>query len=377
VGVVISTVIAIRVLVVIAGALSFAFLKRPASPFRGDFPMISWDGIHYLRILTEGYPDGPPLPSTIAFFPLYPLLALPVAQILGGRLALLLVANLASALGALFAFLFLRDRLGARSAFAGVLLLSCFPPAVFLSAAYTEGPFLLAVASAFWLVDRRRPWLAVAVAGLASALRPTGIVLSALILLSIAVSAQAKQMPRRWLVLAAMAVISISGALAYEGYLTTRYGRADAYLVAQRSWEPDRPSVAPAEKGAPQQTSEAQITHPSVKKSWFAVATSAGVWNKLFVLAILLVAAWGLAKPGNLPRLLYLLPIGIFLLGYIPGWGARATSIARFETAAIPCFALLGHYLQRRGAILALVCGACLIGQILYCVGFVNGMWAG
>lgn len=370
-------IIGIRLLILMVGIFAYhQSNSQPHSIFRGDYPLFAWDAIHYQEILQNGYPAGPSIPSNIAFFPLYPILAYPLSLILGAPLALLLVSNLSSILGALITYFLLRDRLGHFPALGSVLLLSCYPQAFFFSAPYTEGLFLFFVASTLWLVEHKKFWPAIILAGLGSALRPTGAILSVLLILRIIQLTAGS--PLRWSVIVIWSLLSVSGALVYQGYLTARYRQFNAYFAAQKNW--DSPQQTPA---ASPQTNPAsspdETTRPAPKKQATILnrVFSPGLWTKISAIAILALAIAGLVKPDPLPRLYYLLPIGIFLLGFLPGWGARYFSIARFETAAIPCFALLGFHIAKKPWLLAALSLIGLVCQAFLCAAYANGAWTG
>jgi hypothetical protein len=69
----------------------------------------------------------------------------------------------------------------------------------------------------------------------------------------------------------------------------------------------------------------------------------------------------------------------IFLMAYLPGWGTRASSIARYESIALPCFLLLACWLatpRRQGLAWGLI-GAQLVVQAYYAMLFSRGIWVG
>jgi hypothetical protein len=138
-------------------------------------PAARWDAFWYVLIADHGYVA----PRATQFYPLYPLVSRvvgsPVASSLVGGIAV----SLASLLGALhllqrLASIELRDELGRRT----MLLLAFFPTAVFFSAVYTEGLFLLLSIGSVYAGRRGRWAWAGATAGLATLARPTGVLLA-------------------------------------------------------------------------------------------------------------------------------------------------------------------------------------------------------
>jgi len=171
-------------LLVLAYAATALFPKTAyaakAWPFGGLFdPWVRWDSAWYLQIASEGYVYRPEAQaSTVAFFPLYPLLIRVAAPILGGPVSAgLVISDVALALALCCLYQLAARRFDRDVARRSALLLSCYPFAYFLGAVYTEGLFLLLAVAAFWLAERRRWWLAGLAAGLAGATRLVGATL--------------------------------------------------------------------------------------------------------------------------------------------------------------------------------------------------------
>lgn len=143
-------------------------------------PLARWDSVWYLRIADGGYPaaDSP----TVAFFPLYPLLARAVAELGGGSRAALLAAGYAVSIAALLAALVLLYRLtalelGRRVAAPTLLLVCVFPASLFFGAPYSESLFLLASVGALYAA-RTGHWAWAGLAGAAaSGTRSAGVLL--------------------------------------------------------------------------------------------------------------------------------------------------------------------------------------------------------
>src|SRR3954447_4861377 len=150
------------------------------SPF-GSFgdtlvaPAARWDAFWYVLIADHGYV----VPRATQFYPLYPLLSRAVGTPFASSLVGGIVVSLAALLGALhllqrIASLEMGELLGRRT----MLLLAFFPTAVFFSAVYTEGLFLLlSIGSVYAARQGRWAWAGVA-AGLATLTRPTGVLLA-------------------------------------------------------------------------------------------------------------------------------------------------------------------------------------------------------
>lgn len=225
---------------------------RPSFPYAVEFPLYqlpawvySWsnfDGIHYLTIIKKGY-FGTALIQ--AFFPLYPNLARFINQWHSPIIAGLIISNI-------FAFLTLISlyQIGKiyfpKVTWLSLLIFLTFPTSFFFGALYTESLFLVLVLQAFIATHHRRWWLAVLLAGLASATRIIGIfvifgvvidylfVVPTIWQLSVG---QLKKtlniLQKRWLKIGAMSLIGASGLLLYMTYLQFRFGDALYFIHVQ------------------------------------------------------------------------------------------------------------------------------------------------
>ncbi len=354
----------------------------PEGAWRTDVPLVRWDSGYYRCILVDGYPPGPPVPERVAFYPLYPLLASPLARYLDRDVALVVVSNAAALLGAALLFAWAQRLTDRRAAWWCVMLASAYPPAMFLSAGYTEGVFFLEVAAALWLLARRQPLLSACVCGLASATRPTGLVLAAVVFLWTWLHGQGRRPTRRLVHLLAVGAVSISGFVVYHAHLWHRYGRPDASFAVQDKWRSET-VTHPWIKALTLQP----VLEPALRPIKYAVRgqfdrlRQPRYWNSLLALVMLALGVGGLVRPGGMPRVLFLLPVGIFLMAYLPdpSGGSYLVSAARFQTAALPCFLLVAtwRWWQRHRATLALLIAAQVVLQCLYAWTFAQWQWAG
>jgi hypothetical protein len=138
-------------------------------------PWARWDALWYARIVAHGHQAGD---GTTQFYPLYPLLAVPLARLGVPPLMALTLVGLAAGLGAVLRFERLaREEMNpirARRAAAAFML---FPVAFILFAPYAEGIFLMAAIGCFHALRQKRDMLAGSLAGLAALARPQGLFL--------------------------------------------------------------------------------------------------------------------------------------------------------------------------------------------------------
>lgn len=142
-------------------------------------PSVRWDGAYYVDIADSGYCLDPSSRSSVAFFPLYPALTAAVKKTGLSTTASAVVLSSLSTLGAFLIFyrlalLELKQVVVAQRA---LLYLAFFPTAYYLSVVYTESLFLLLSVGGFYAA-RRGHWGWAAFCGLlATATRPTGMIL--------------------------------------------------------------------------------------------------------------------------------------------------------------------------------------------------------
>jgi hypothetical protein len=138
-----------------------------------------WDGGWYLHIAQHGYSYHPHQQSSVAFFPVYPLAMRLVGPLVpGGRAVAAVVITMVSGLALLVLFRrWCLRRMSSGAAWWSVVVLAVYPYAWFLyGAAYADALFLAMTLLAFLLLEDDRP-VAAGLAGMvATAARPTGIV---------------------------------------------------------------------------------------------------------------------------------------------------------------------------------------------------------
>lgn len=372
-------VIGLRVLLFLVGVLSIQISPdRYQTEAATGHPWVAWDGHHYLNLILHGYATSMEDKHSpfydIAYFPLYPAFCRPLTQLMSPESAMVLVANFCSVVGFLFFYLWFRGFAGAKKAFLATLFMATFPGAVFFSAGLTEGPFFMMVALALWLLQHKMIYRAAIVSGLATLLRPTGIALA--IAIGFWALFQYWKLPvPAWQRLGRamlIGLVSISGGLMYEAFLWHRYQTPTAYLKAQEYWERDEKVKDALQDG--------HLGPRRYSPQWFVNrAQTPQAWNRAIALLIVAVMLAGFIRPGPIPRVLFLLPLVIFLMTYLPNNGLRASSIIRYETAGLPVFALAAFWLSQRSMRPLMVAFMCLqfALQMYYAVLFSRGVWVG
>lgn len=199
--------------------------------------LLRWDSEWYNTIAAQGYSfnGDPNVYHSVAFYPLFPLLARAVAAITGmpTTAALLIVANLAALAAILVLFKLVRDEFDDHIALLTVTLLSFLPQSLFLSAGYTESLALLWTVGFFLMLRRQRFFAAAALAGLATATRSSGITLLPVLLWVLWRRRELKLFVRDAVPLT---VLSTAGLWLYMIYLGVAFGHPLAFADASATF---------------------------------------------------------------------------------------------------------------------------------------------
>lgn len=216
--------------------------------------LVRWDAFHYAHIAVSGYDDT----SSVAFFPLYPLLTKILTLVVGNvYVAGLIVSNVAllGALGYLYALAY--REFGRGAARYSTFCLAAVPGAVFFAAMYTESLFALLVTATFYHAGARQWRRAALVGALAAATRNTGFILSLVVALEGLHGAGIRLWPGSWVVskptlqggirlcvqriaaarsaFIAAAAIPL-GLCAYMAYLGWKFADPLAFVKAEAGW---------------------------------------------------------------------------------------------------------------------------------------------
>lgn len=201
---------------------------------------LQWDGKWYRMITANGYPRELDTKITyirgasasVAFFPVYPMLARGFNYVFPGGVdeALLGVNVVLSVIAVVLVGLLARDLYDIPTATRAMILFCLFPGSVTLSWSYAEPSLIVCAAACFLCMQRERWVLAGLFAAIGTATRPNGIGLVAACVVAAAVVIWRK---RQWRSLIAV-VLSPAGVLGYHFFLTRWTGESGAWMRAQR-----------------------------------------------------------------------------------------------------------------------------------------------
>lgn len=296
----------------------------------------AFDSGWYFSIAQRGYYFLPHAESSVAFFPLYPLLMRLVAWPLGGTDAALWLAGIlvsvAAFVGALFTLHALTEEMtGSREiARRTILYLSVFPFSLFLTRVYAESLFLLLSLLAVRAACRSSWWQAGIWGGLAAVTRPNGILI-AIPVIWLALS----DAPRGWALVKRMTPLALVpvGLALFCGYAYLLAGDPFAWLDAQRHWgysvghAPWRSLVTLVASMELHGPYEFLFTSPMAPSYLFHGATA------LLFLAL---------TPFVFKRLGFALGAYVLASLLLPLSGSDLTGIGRYASVLFPVFIVLG-----------------------------------
>jgi Gpi18-like mannosyltransferase len=155
----------------------------------------NWDGLWYREVANHGYLDHVSYAqTTLGFFPLFPLtiwLIEPVIMLLTGQgstwaasLGGVGISTVGGGVACYFTYRLATGWWGRETARKATALLILFPGSVVFSMVYSEGLLLPLAAACLFALERRRWVLAGVLAGFATAVQPTGLVLALVCLVS-------------------------------------------------------------------------------------------------------------------------------------------------------------------------------------------------
>ncbi len=331
------------------------------------YRLLRWDSEWYHIIATQGYVfDGDvAVRQTVAFYPLFPLLARGVAGLTGLDVAdaMLLVANAAALAAILLLFRLVRGEYGDPVALLAIALISFFPASVFLSAGYTEPLVLLWMVGFFLALARQRFVWAAVLAGLAVGTRSSGIVLLPVLWWELWRHRGIAQFFRD---IVPLTLLATSGLWLYMIYLGHAFGRPLAFSEAQMAFHGGTTMatrLVAALTLQPFLKLDLADLRPSGLDQWFVL-----------IALLLIVRVW-----FRMSTAMAMFATGVLLLPYLTlsGGPAGLTSMARFNVVSFPLFVAAAELGARAQWLATALVG--LLGGLLFMHAalFSQWQWAG
>ncbi len=319
----------------------------------------AWDSGWYFDIAQRGYYWSQSGQSSLAFFPLYPLLMRALAWPFGGGDRALWISGIALSYLCLLLGLTVLHRLtetrcgGREAARRTVLYVAVFPFAYFFTQVYTESLFLLtsvsAVAAAF---SARWGWAGV-FGALTALTRPNGILIALpLGLIALAGRPRLGELTRR---AAALALVPL-GFAAYCAFAYQLAGDPLAWLRAQSQWGysvGNRPWVELM-----------RLLDGLERNGLYGYFFSDPLAPYYFLHGVVALAFVALA-PSVFRRLGLALGAYVAVSLYVPLSGNALEGIGRYAATLFPVFMLLGSVVRSRGVHEALLVSGALLLSLL------------
>ena len=245
-----------RALILAVGYLSSLVIAKGkwfGAPNIGGSPLdlfFRWDCGWYLTIVMKGYSYIPGRESSVAFFPLYPLLvkllSVSSSDVTIIKITGLLISNVALLLASIYLYkLVVMNYKNQEVAFKTVFFMLISPMSFFFSVFYTEGLFLLLTISSVYYASKRR-WLEASVLGFLSSLtRLLGVLLIIPLLVEyLDITLRGKEIRIRRIRRDILYLLAVPlGLLSYMTYLHYRFGDAFAFMHAIMAWSRSLASI--------------------------------------------------------------------------------------------------------------------------------------
>ncbi len=325
----------------------------------------NWDGIWYLRVLTEGYPSNISHAQTpLGFLPLYPLVVWPFAHIWSlhpshavYEITALIVSLVAGASATVLVQKLAASWWGPAPSRRAVLMFCLFPGSIVFSMVYTEGLLLTLVCGSLLAMQQRRWLLAGILAGLSTAVGPVAVA----IIPACAVGALLEMRRQGWrgraayktLVAPALAPL---GAVAFAGYLWIHDGTPFASYEAQRyGWQETSSPLAlldTAKRLISEISSTPNLAHMTVNTNYVAGLIGA---------VILLIALVLLVRPPRIPAPSLFWTLGVTALTFT---SEMTPPNARMLLIAFPAVIVFAQRLRGRWFIALIVFNGLLLATM-------------
>jgi Gpi18-like mannosyltransferase len=303
----------------------------------------AWDSGWYFDIAKHGYYYDPDAQSSIAFFPLYPLLMRAVAWPFGESdraiwLAGIAISWVCFAVTLVVLHGFTEACFGSReSARRAVMYLAVFPFSFFFTRVYTESLFTLLALLAVVAAYRERWWHAGMWGALAALTRPNGVLIA--LPLAILVFRGAPRSLGEYVRRAAGVTVTLLGIAAYCLYVYRLTGHPLAWLDAQRHWQ--------YSIGHPPWDQLLKMIHALMQHGPYQYFLMSRIASYQFMHGV--IALVFLALTPSVFRYLGA-PLGVYVLVslLVPLSGSDLQGLGRYASVLFPVFMVVGH---RAGAL--------------------------
>ncbi len=359
----------------VVSAVSSIWLSHPGDqvipPFHGWRWLqgwAEWDSGWYAAIAQGGYGYIPGHQSTIAFFPTYPLMMRAVAVAVRNAYVAGVLVTVASGAAATRLFHgWLSERMTPHQARSALGLLLLYPYAFFLyGAVYPTALFVMTLVGAFVLLEHDHPWLAGLVGALATAARPTGVVL--IVALAVRAYERSREPGRQGMAPArpvwreAGVLLSVLGLGAFCFYQWRRFGDPFAFITVQSAWG--------QESGL----------HTWLKVRFFQDLATLPHRNLLASLTYLAHPILTVGALALVPRVFRRFGYGYgtyaLLMILVPALSTKNFfGMSRYLLAAFPCFAVAGELLAERPRLAAFVYPAAGLGLVALTAAYSQGYY--
>jgi hypothetical protein len=341
-----------RLIVLVSWCVSTGFVK--SAGLKESF--LRWDGGWYFSIVVDGYSNQRGVGATnIAFFPGFPLLSRALSYVpffseyRATVVITLLMGMIAVCLFHLLAMQILVDKEQATFA---TMLFAFTPGSVVFSMFYSEGLFIaLSIACLYFLI-RKRFMAAAIFTCLAGTVRPSAIVLIAVLYMSVFIDCRHNFKIKKLLPLS----IAPIGMLGYGAYLQQHVGSVSAYFETQSAGWGEKFSLT------------ARVNDFGQFFTWATNGFGAADWNKVvpgamtLLVVLALIGCWRLKPP---------IEVVVFAIGIL-GMSFFSSTLGfrpRFVMTAFPLFlglsAILRTSVQRQIAVSLSVVSLSLYSMIV------------
>lgn len=294
-----------------------------------------WDETWYANIVLNGYSYQEGAQSTVAFFPLYPvllmvislngLLPLTIASLVINYLAVIGICSLGIAIARYY-----RKSISVAEEAEIIAAILSFPTAFFFTALYAEAVLVLLVTAAIYFALKERYLWAFVLAGLASGAKSIGI--AAVITCLVIVIVREKKFSAK---LVRYAVIGVSGLLVYMTYLWVVFRSPLLFYSAQSLWGRNNgffvQSLWRQFVGTPKRLLGSEVSKSFIFARLYSIAVAFGT----LVISFLLIKK----------RLWWALALVAVVIG-IPLASGSFDSLSRYTLVVIPVLTalLFAHY---------------------------------